>query len=103
MRLTGVNDIWKATHNLSINLGLRYEFTSTPFGWTQQKLNSVADVPGLITFGSPKAPKKDFAPRVGFAYSPGNDAKMSIRGGFGLGYDVLYDNIGVLSRPPEIK
>jgi len=27
---------------------------------------------------------------------------MSIRGGFGLGYDVLYDNIGVLSRPPEI-
>jgi len=47
-----VNDIWKATRNLSLNLGIRYEFTSTPYGWTQQKLNSVADVPGLITFGS---------------------------------------------------
>ncbi len=96
------NDIWKMSRHLSINLGLRYEYTSTPYGWTQQKLNSVADAPGLITFGSPQAPKKDFMPRVGFAYSPGDNANMSIRGGFGLGYDVLYDNIGVLSRPPEI-
>ena len=96
------NDIWKVSRHLSLNAGLRYEYTSTPYGWTQQKLNSVADAPGLITFGSPQAPKKDFMPRVGFAYSPGDNANMSIRGGFGLGYDVLYDNIGVLSRPPEI-
>jgi hypothetical protein len=97
-----VNDIWQVSHHLSLNVGLRYEYTSTPFGWTQQALNSVADAPGLITFGSPQAPKKDFMPRVGFAYSPGSSANTSIRGGFGLGYDVLYDNIGVLSRPPEI-
>jgi hypothetical protein len=97
-----VNDIWKLNRNLSINLGLRYEYTSTPFGWTQQKLNAISNAPGLITFGSPQAPKKDFMPRVGFAYSPGTKGNMSIRGGFGLGYDVLYDNIGVLSRPPQI-
>jgi hypothetical protein len=97
-----VNDIWKIRSNLSINLGLRYEFTSTPFGWTQMSLNSIANVPGLITFSSPRAPRKDFMPRVGFAYSPGSSGSTSIRGGFGLGYDVLYDNIGVLSRPPQI-
>jgi len=97
-----VNDIWKVRPNLSVNLGLRYEYTSTPFGWTQQALNSVADVPGLITFASPAAPKKDFMPRIGFAYSPGRSGNTSIRGGFGLGYDVLYDNIGTLARPPQI-
>ena len=97
-----VNDIWKVRRNVSVNLGLRYEYTSSPFGWTQQSLNSVANDPGLITFGSPQAPKKDFMPRVGFAYSPGTSGNTSIRGGFGLGYDVLYDNIGVLSRPPQI-
>jgi hypothetical protein len=97
-----VNDIWKIRRNVSLNLGVRYEYTNTPYGWTQQSLNSVADVPGLITFGSPKAPTKDFMPRVGFAYSPGTSGNTSIRGGFGMGYDVLYDNIGVLERPPQI-
>lgn len=96
------NDQWKVNQHLTVNLGLRHEYTSTPYGWTQQQLNSVADAPGLITFGSPKAPTKDFMPRVGFAYSPGTSGNTSIRGGFGMGYDVLYDNIGTLSRPPEI-
>ena len=96
------NDVWKLRSNLSLNLGLRYEFASTPYGWTQQALNNVSDVPGLITFASPASPKKDFMPRLGFAYSPGRSGNTSIRGGFGLGYDVLYDNIGTLARPPQI-
>jgi hypothetical protein len=97
-----VNDIWKITRHLSLNLGLRYEYLSIPAGWAQQALNKVADVPGLITFNAPQAPKKDFMPRLGFAYSPGTSGNTSIRGGFAMAYDVLFDNIGTLSRPPEI-
>jgi len=97
-----VNDIWKITRNLSLNLGLRYEYLTIPAGWEQQSLNKVADAPGLITFNAPQAPGKDFMPRIGFAYSPGTSGNTSIRGGFAMAYDVLFDNIGTLSRPPEI-
>lgn len=97
-----VNDTWKVRPTLSLNLGLRYEYLSTPFGWLQQSLNNLASVPGLITFGAPQAPKKDFMPRLGFAWSPGTNGTWSIRGGYSMGYDQLYDNIGTLSRPPQI-
>ena len=97
-----VNDIWKITRNLSLNLGLRYEYLTIPAGWEQQSLNAVANDPGLITFNAPQAPKTDFMPRIGFAYSPGTSGNTSIRGGFSMAYDVLFDNIGTLSRPPEI-
>jgi hypothetical protein len=97
-----VNDIWKIRPNLSLTYGVRYEYTGTTTGEKQLGLNSIADVPGLISFTAPKAPKNDYMPRVGFAYSPGKSGDTSIRGGFGMGYDVLYDNIGSLTRPPQI-
>jgi hypothetical protein len=96
------NDSWKIRPTFTLNLGLRHEYLSIPQGWGLQALNSAASVPGLITFNKPKAPTKDFAPRVGFAWAPGN-GNTSIRGGFGMGYDVLYDNIGVLSLPPQLS
>ncbi|HEY1659372.1 MAG TPA: carboxypeptidase regulatory-like domain-containing protein, partial [Candidatus Sulfotelmatobacter sp.] len=58
-----VNDVWKVSRNLSLNLGVRYEYLTVPFGWSQQTLNAISDVPGLITFGNPQAPKHDFMPR----------------------------------------
>jgi hypothetical protein len=97
------NDTWRITKNLSLNLGLRYEFTSVPTGERSQALNSAASVPGLINFQEPQPQYGNFAPRIGFAYSPGDSGNTSIRGGFGIAYDVLYDNIGTLSFPPQFS
>ncbi|MBS1866272.1 MAG: TonB-dependent receptor, partial [Acidobacteria bacterium] len=96
-------DNWRIRPNLTINLGLRYEFTTIPFTQTQQKLNAIASVPGLIDFRSPTAAKNNWAPRVGFAYTPGHDGRTSIRAGAGIAYDILYDNLGILSTPPQFS
>jgi hypothetical protein len=95
------NDDFRITKNLTFNLGLRYEFTSVPFSERLQSLNSAASVPGLIDFVAPQPQYKNFAPRIGFAYSPGTSGNTTIRGGFGMAYDVLYDNLGLLAVPPQ--
>ena len=93
------NDTWRITPTLTINAGLRYEFTSVPVGERSQALNIAASVPGLITFNAPQPTYTSFAPRFGINWSP--DAKTSIRAGFGTAYDVLFDNLGTLSFPPQ--
>ncbi|MGA3043828.1 MAG: carboxypeptidase regulatory-like domain-containing protein, partial [Bryobacteraceae bacterium] len=95
------NDSWKLRPNFTVNVGLRYEYQTVPYSERLQTENSIADVPGLITFGEPQPQKNAIMPRVGIAYSPGTSGKTSIRAGFGLFYDVLYDNQGLLTLPPE--
>ncbi|MGA2355005.1 MAG: carboxypeptidase regulatory-like domain-containing protein [Terriglobales bacterium] len=111
-------DEWRVRPNLTLTLGLRYEF-STPKIDTQGRTFSIIpgdqsirfpNAPlGLVFPGDPGAPrgsnfpdKDNFAPRIGFAYSPGTANKTSIRGGFGLFYDVLKgeDNLQFNGAPP---
>ncbi len=63
-----VQDDYRATRNLTLNLGLRYE---------QQTFTDS---------------HHNFAPRVGFAYNPRGDGKTVIRGGFGIYYSQIVDN-----------
>jgi hypothetical protein len=97
------NDEWHLRPNLTINLGVRYEYTTIPFGERAQKLNQTASVAGLVDFSEPRAPKNNWGPRISLAYSPGSSATTSVRAGFGISYDVLYDNIGILSLPPQLS
>jgi hypothetical protein len=98
-----VNDSWKVRPNLTINLGVRYERTTLPYAERLQTVNAISNVPGLITFGEPKPQNMNFEPRVGIAWSPGKDGKTSIRAGFGINYDQLFDNLGLLSMAPQFQ
>jgi hypothetical protein len=95
------NDEWRVRQNVTLTLGLRYEFIGVPTGSKQQALNAISSVPGLIEFREPKPTYRDFAPRVGLAWSPGGSGKMSIRAGFGMAYDQVYQNLGANSLPPQ--
>ena len=96
-------DTWRVRPNLTLNLGVRYEFTTVPKGEQAQSLNAEASAPGLLNFKSPNADPFGIAPRVGFAYTPTKSATTVIRGGFSMAYDVFFDNIGVLSVPPQFS
>ena len=96
-----INDNWRVSSHLSLNLGVRYEYNGVSQSMKDFALNAVANVPGVLTFFAPQAQKLNFAPRFGFAYSPGHKATTVIRGGFGMGYNPIFDNVGLNVRPPQ--
>jgi hypothetical protein len=109
----GQNDL-KVTSNLTLNLGLRYEYVTIPRDSNLQALNALANVPGVIEFREPRTDRNNFAPRVGFAYSPGFEegigglifggrGKSSIRGGFTVSYSENFQNLALLSLPPQFQ
>ena len=84
-------DDWRVRHNLTLNLGLRYEMATVP----TEEHNRLATLTSLyspvIHLGSPyfqNPTKKDFSPRFGFAWTPFANGKTVLRGGFGI-YDSL--------------
>jgi len=99
-------DTWHLRPNLTLDLGLRYEYWGTvgnilPFASIDTSKFGLG-VPGatLLDIASSKQAgyKKAFAPRVGFAYTPhfwgrvfGD--KSVIRAGYGIFYDGIFTNI----------
>ena len=97
------NDDWKIRPNLTINLGLNYEYVTMPIASRYQVYSDPADVPGVFTVPNPKFNKNNWAPRVGFAYSPGKNGDFVVRGGFAIAYDETYANLTSNAAPPYFQ
>jgi hypothetical protein len=96
------NDDWKLARNLTLNLGLRYDFQTSPtdrfnrlsyFSYAQNPISKQVglNLPGFLNYtggGNPRSvydPQyTNFAPRIGLSYAPTHS--LVFRGGFGMFY-----------------
>ena len=105
-----IQDDWKIRPNLTLNLGLRYEYTGQPIN-VLNEISTERENDPARRFYNPSLPinvrtvprvpadKNNFAPRIGFAWSPNfwksflGENDTVIRGGFSIAYEPAFYNL----------
>lgn len=100
-------DTWKIRKNLTLSLGLRYQFDSVPYeehgNFSNLLQNPASYGPGqnvVLSIVGPGTGKQlynsdptNFEPRVGFSWDPTGGGKTAIRGAVGIFHDRVFGNL----------
>ena len=121
-----VNDSWRVRPNLTLDLGVRYEFNTVP-AEVNSRIENAIDLTNLPVAGGSQFDSEaatnafmlsagqydrlladrtsiydddpnNFAPHFGFAWDPQSDGRTSIRGGYGVSFDAILGAVVSQSR-----
>ncbi len=100
-----VQDDWKVNKNLTLNLGLRYDYNTVWTAGPNQGQNFDVATQSLLPLNQAvyTAPKGDVAPRVGFSWDPAAKGKTVIHGYAGLFYNPMHFNFATTSNVPALS
>lgn len=105
-----LQDEWKIRRNLTLNLGLRYEYNTPPVDPQNRMYTFDLKTESIVRVGTngisrsgTKPDRNNFAPRIGFAWNPTRD--ILVRGGYGLYYDAGYFEVNSAQyfNPPQFN
>lgn len=100
-----VQDDWRVTRNLTLNLGLRYDYQAPPYernnglsNFFPDTIDSVNGLRGAVVYegqgfqgGTFNPDYTNFGPRFGFAYDAGGHGTTVIRGGYSIYYPDIFN------------